>query len=113
MNAFTNTEQINLGGYLAFGLTNGWGGQVQLSTNAVIDFVDAPAQLHFAASSAMPWTAGALLTIMNWNNSGNVRLFFGTDSSGLNASQLAQVPFVNPGGMSPGPIISRRSFWYW
>src|SRR6185369_9561060 len=62
---FTNTGLLDLGGSLGTGLTNAWGGQVRLSTNATIDFIGSPAQaqLHFAASSEVSWTPGALLVI--------------------------------------------------
>jgi hypothetical protein len=102
VNTFTNTGLVDLGGYLGFGLTNGWGGQVRLSTNAVLDFIGSPAQLRFAASSAVAWTPGALMVISNWNNSGNVRLFFGNNASALTSSQLSQIQFSNPSGFAPG-----------
>jgi hypothetical protein len=99
---FTNTGLLDLGGSLGTGLTNAWGGQVRLSTNAIINFIGSPAQLRFASSSAVSWTPGALLVITNWDNSGNVRIFFGSDASALNSSQLAQIIFSNPGGFPPG-----------
>jgi len=99
---FTNTGLLDLGGTLGAGLTNAWGGQVQLSTNATINFIGTPAQLRFAASSDVSWTAGALLAIINWNNSGNARIFFGSNASALTGPQLARIRFVNPGGFAPG-----------
>jgi hypothetical protein len=98
---FTNTGLLDLGGSLGTGVTNAWGGQVQLSTNATINFIGTPAQINFAASSGVSWTPGGLLVISNWNN-GNTRLFFGSDSSGLSASQLAQIQFSNPTGFASG-----------
>ena len=50
----------------------------------------------------MSWVPGAVLTIMNWNNSGNTRLFFGNNASALTASQVAQIRFSNPGGFPAG-----------
>jgi hypothetical protein len=100
--SFTNNGLTDLGGTLSTGWTDTWGGQARLSANAAVNFLGSRAQLRFASSSTLAWTPGALLTITNWNSSGNMRLYFGTDSSGLTASQLAQVRFVNPGGMSPG-----------
>jgi hypothetical protein len=100
--SFTNNGVIDLGGTIATETTNGWGGQVKLSTNAIVNFNRAPARLGFAASSGMSWVPGAVLTIMNWNNSGNTRLFFGNNASALTASQVAQIRFSNPGGFPAG-----------
>jgi len=97
-----NNGLIDLGGNLSTQWHDASPGQVRLSTNAVINFTGGPAQLHFASSSAVAWIPDALLVISNWNNSGNVRILFGNDASGLTASQLAQIQFVNPGGLSPG-----------
>jgi len=71
-----------LGGSLGTGLTNAWGGQVRISTNGIINFIGSPAhaRLHFAASSDVPWTPGALLVIANWTNSGSTRIFFGNEA---------------------------------
>jgi len=101
---FTNTGLLDLGGSLGTGLTNAWVGQVKLSSNALINFIGTPAQaqLHFAASSDVSWTLGAILAITNWNNSGNLHIFFGSNASALSASQLAQIQFTNPGGFPPG-----------
>ena len=91
------------------GLTNAWGGQVRLSTNATISFIGSPAQaqLRFAASSDVSWTPGTLLVITNWNNSGGIHIFFGSAASALTASQLAQIQFANPGGFPPGSYAAQ------
>jgi hypothetical protein len=99
---FTNTGLVDLGGRIAIGLSNAWGGSVLLSTNAVIDFIGTPAQLRFLPSSPATWAPGALLVISNWNNSGNTHVFFGNNASALSASQLRQITFSNPGGFPSG-----------
>lgn len=99
---FTNTGFLNLEGRLDIGLPNAWGGGLGLSSNAVINFIGTPAQLRFLPSSPAAWAPGALMVISNWNNSGNTRLFFGTSSTGLSASQLRQIIFSNPGGFPSG-----------
>jgi hypothetical protein len=91
-----------LEGRLDIGLPNAWGGALGLSSNAVINFIGTPAQLRFLPSSGTGWAAGALLVISNWNNSGNTRIFFGFNASGLSGSQLRQIIFSNPGGFLPG-----------
>jgi hypothetical protein len=99
---FTNNGLIDLGGRIGVGTTNASGGQVRLSANAIIDFIATPGLIRFLPSSAIAWTSGAHLVITNWNYSGNTRLFFGNDASGLSASQLAQITFSLPGGFAPG-----------
>ncbi|MDB6016814.1 MAG: lipolytic protein family, partial [Pedosphaera sp.] len=65
----------------------------------------------FADSSAEAWTAGAILSILNWsgstNGGGSDQLFFGTNASGLTLAQLAQIRFVNPAGFPPGTNFAR------
>jgi len=98
---FTNTGLLNLGGTISTELPEVEAGQVQLATNATIAFSNGfPAVLRFGNSSAVGWTAGALLVITNWSNSDHV--FAGNDASGLTASQLRQIVFSNPGGFAPG-----------
>jgi hypothetical protein len=82
---------------------------VRLSANATVGYIGTPAQLDFAPRSGVSWTSGALMVVSNWNNSGNTRLFFGTDASGLSASQLAQIQFSNPGGFAPGIYSAKIS----
>lgn len=98
----TNTGLMDLNGTLATGLADAWPGQVRLSASATVGFLGTPAQLHFAPSSELSWTPGALLAVTNWNNVANVHIFFGNDASALTAAQLAQIQFVNPGGFPPG-----------
>ena len=46
----------------------------------------------------------------NWHSSSPLAsnaVYFGTDPSGLTSSQLAQVRFINPGGMAPGYYTAR------
>jgi hypothetical protein len=98
---FTNTGLVNLGGTISTELPEADMGQVQLATNATIVFSpEFPAVLRFDNSSAVAWTAGALLVITNWSSSDHV--FAGNDASGLSASQLQQVAFANPDGFAPG-----------
>jgi hypothetical protein len=107
--AVTNTGLMDLNGNLVTGLPDAWPGQVRLSAGATIGFLGSPAQLHFSSSSTMSWTSGAVLSITNWNSSqaGDSHIYFGANSSGLNASQLGQIRFVNPGGFSPGIYPAR------
>jgi hypothetical protein len=97
----TNTGLLNLGGTISTELPDAELGQVQLATNALMDLsIRFPAVVRFANSSAVGWTPGALLVITNWSSSDHV--FAGNDASGLSASQLQQVEFVNPAGFAPG-----------
>jgi hypothetical protein len=102
----TNTGVLNLGGTISTELPDAELGQVQLATNTLIDLsVRFPAVVRFRNSSALGWTAGALLVITNWSSSDHV--FAGNDASGLSASQLQQVRFINPGGFAPGTYPAR------
>ncbi|MGH7973503.1 MAG: hypothetical protein ACREIC_32710, partial [Limisphaerales bacterium] len=56
--SFTNNGLVDLGGTLSTGWINTWGGQVQLSTDATINFLGSHAQIRFAPSSAVSWTPG-------------------------------------------------------
>jgi hypothetical protein len=75
-------------------------GQLKLSSNSTLAFRGSPALFRFGNSSAVGWTAGALLIITNWSSSDHV--FAGNDASGLSASQLQQIQFANPAGFAPG-----------
>ncbi|SPE60960.1 exported hypothetical protein [Verrucomicrobia bacterium] len=98
---FTNTGLLDLGGTISTELPDAEAGQVELATNAIIAFSNGfPAVIRFDNSSAVGWTAGALLVISNWSASDHV--FAGNDASGLSPSQLQQVEFFNPAGLAPG-----------
>jgi len=105
--SFTNNGTVDFAGYLGVGMTNNWLGQVQLSSNATVAFIGTPAQVNFAASSGESWLPGVLMVVSNWNNSGSTHLFFGTDASGLSASQLSQIQFYNPVGLAPGVYTAK------
>ena len=77
-------------------------GVFSLAGNSVIDFgtVHNNAQLKFANSAAAGWTGS--LSIFNWTGnptgSGADQLYFGLDSGGLTASQLAEISFYSDSG---------------
>src|SRR5260221_7580711 len=77
-------------------------GRFILASNATIDLAGSASRLGFANSSGEIWAGGATLVIANWNGNvsggGAEQLRFGTDQSGLTASQLAQIQFSNPSG---------------
>ena len=73
-------------------------GALTLTANSVIDFgalASGSQSLRFAASNA-DWT-GLALSVWNWT-AGVDHLYFGTSSSGLNASQLSQISFYGDSG---------------
>ena len=86
-------------------------GVFTLAGAAVIDFgsFDSGAQLKFAASSGATWTG--TLSIWNWTGDagtggGADQLFFGTNASGLNASQLSRIQMFDDAGLtSLGPVV--------
>jgi hypothetical protein len=72
--------------------------------NSCITFPNGSSSLSFANSSSITWAGQAVLTIEHWNGSlgggGLHQLFFGGDSRGLTAQQLAHIRFHNPAGAS-------------
>jgi autotransporter-associated beta strand protein len=84
-------------------------GALTLQNSSTIDFFNNGATssvINFANSSAATWASGKILTIADWTGSqaggGADQLIFGSDSTGLNASQIAEIQFVNPGDLGPG-----------
>ena len=79
-------------------------GALTLTGNAVIDVKElqgANNELHFASSYLAPgWAQNTSLAIWNWDFSGENRIFFGTDASGLSPSQLQQISFYSDFGNS-------------
>jgi autotransporter-associated beta strand protein len=103
-----NGGTFNTGG-LKEGSTGTAGvGALTLQANSIIDLgvASTTSILHFAASNLAAWTAAKTLTIHDWNGSlsggGAEELLFGTSSSGLTASQIAEIQFLNPSGLGPG-----------
>jgi hypothetical protein len=83
-----------LGGILD---TNGFSdaaGTLQLGISTTIDFDSGISSLAFANSSSLAWTG--TLTITGFTEGGD-SLRFGTDASGLSASQLASIRFAEYG----------------
>jgi hypothetical protein len=66
--------------------------------------------LRLANSSAQPWAPSAILYINNWHGSafggGDTQLYFGSNSAGLTAQQLALIKFSLSGGLYPAQILS-------
>ncbi|HWD93377.1 MAG TPA: hypothetical protein VG938_13625 [Verrucomicrobiae bacterium] len=100
------------------GITAGPGpqqfGALQLSTGGNTNStlaLSTSGTLHFANSSGLAWSSGALLTISGWKGSlsggGTQQIFFGNDNTGLTSQQLSQMLFSNPAGLSPGTYYAR------
>jgi hypothetical protein len=77
-------------------------GSLRLTGNSSLNFGNGSATVNFDSGSSIGWSNAVSLVISNWNNSGNVHIFFGSNASGLSASQLAQIQFSNPGSYPPG-----------
>jgi type VI secretion system secreted protein VgrG len=76
-------------------------GSLTLLSSSTIDMGNGASVLSFANSSAQAWTGS--LTVLNWSGTpfasgGTDQLFFGTDSSGLTDTQLAQIAFYSDSG---------------
>ncbi|HXL79339.1 MAG TPA: C25 family cysteine peptidase [Pyrinomonadaceae bacterium] len=76
-------------------------GTLALTDDSVISLGSGSHTLTFAASNGVSWTAGKKLAITGWTGGFNGtsgtsgKIFVGSTSSGLTASQLAQVSFSN------------------
>ncbi len=118
--AATGTITLN-GGTLKTGTTTGFSetvGTLALTNNSTIALGTGTHTITFAASNSIPWTANKTLTITGWTGTypatsttistataGKVSF---TTSSGLTASQIAQIQFLNPatGTYFPATILS-------
>jgi autotransporter-associated beta strand protein len=85
-------------------------GAVTLSGSAGLDLGIGASILHFANSSAVPWSGS--LSITNWSGSpsggGSDQVFFGNSATALTPQQVAMISFVNPfgtGGSLPGQLL--------
>jgi len=76
-----------------------------LSSNSTFDFGSTgSAVIYFADSSATAWTSGATIDVYNWNGSGsgggNNQIFFGSTANGLTSTQIGDILFINPDGLT-------------
>jgi autotransporter-associated beta strand protein len=76
-------------------------GALTLSSSSLIDLAAGASILAFANSSAQTWTG--TLSIYNWSGTpvtgnGTDQLYFGTDATGLTATQLSQIAFYSDSG---------------
>ena len=89
------------GAILCTGATVGFSetlGTLTLNDSATIALGTGVHTLTFANSSAVAWTAGKMLTITGWAGDATTgatagKIFVGTTSAGLTATQLAQITF--------------------
>jgi hypothetical protein len=83
------------------------------TVSSAIDMGTQASILTFANSSAATWTAGRLLSIVNWSGTpgtggGIDQVLFGTDTNGLKAGQLSQIHFEGFNGatiLSTGEVV--------
>ena len=80
------------------------------NNNSAVTFSDGSSTLRLANSSAQPWDSSAILYVTNWHGStsggGATQLYFGSNSSGLTAQQLAQIQFALSTGVEPATILA-------
>jgi hypothetical protein len=107
----TNPGDFKMAGILRAGDANEHLGRFILTGNATIDLGDGKSKLSFGKSGDEGWNTSATLAVTNWSGStagsGEDRLKFGDDQSGLTPAQLGQVRFVNPAGFAPGVYPTR------
>ena len=88
-----------------------------MPSDSGINLAGASAILRFADSHTNSWQSQLVgviprLMVFNWsgstNGGGTDQLSFGTNSSALTASQVAQIQFINAAGFPPGTTNSAR-----
>lgn len=96
---------LGLGGILNTSGFNETLGALTLEGDATIDLGAGASILRLANSASNIWALGTL-TIAGWSGladgQGQDEIFFGSDASGLTASQISQIRFLNPLGFAPG-----------
>jgi hypothetical protein len=114
--AITNESISSLGGSITIQNSSQQLGRLTLEADSIINLAGSSAVLRFADSHTNSWQSQLFgvvphLLIYNWNGSANGggpdQLIFGTSSSALTASQVAQIQFVNPTGFAPGTNSAR------
>ena len=108
----SGTATFNAAGF-SQGTTTAVGvGALTLAATATLDFGagNTGNVLHFANSGAATWTVGSILYVSDYTGSvvlpngttvaGTTTdaLLFGSDNTGLNATEITQVEFINPNG---------------
>ncbi len=77
-----------------------------LSASSVINMGSGSSVLRYAVSSSEIWNSGASLVVSQWSGSlsggGTDQLYFGNNTGGVTAGQLAQITFLNPEGFDAG-----------
>jgi len=102
----STTLTLYSGTFVTGGFSEDLGALDMLSdgTPASIDLGDGSSRLTLADSHLSGWSG--TLDIENWSGSptggGTDQIFFGASASGLTASQLAEITFVDPDGYAPG-----------
>jgi hypothetical protein len=80
------------------------------SSNSAISFPSGSSILRLANSSGQPWEPSTILYLHNWHGSfvggGDTRLYFGSNTNGLTAQQLAQIQFPLSGRLHPARLLS-------
>ncbi len=81
-------------------------GALTLTSSSTID-LSSISVLHFGDSSGATWNGSAILSILNWNGTattggGSEQILFGLSPTGLTATQLTQIQFIDPAGFNPG-----------
>jgi len=98
-----NGGTFNTGGLSEHGASNNTAGigALTLQSTSTIDMSSGASIIAFADSHSLSWTG--TLNIYNWSGipwtgGGTDELFFGTDSTGLTATQLADIQFYSGSG---------------
>jgi hypothetical protein len=81
------------------------------NTNSTLYLVAPTSIVKFDNSSGTTWSSEPNLVIEGWSGSfyggGSQQIIFGNDSNGLTTTQLAQIQFHNPAGLTDGTYPAR------
>jgi hypothetical protein len=110
-----NNDRITLtGGAVVMDNSAQQFGHLTLTTDSGINLAGSAAIVRFADSHTNSWQwfgQTPVIKVYNWNGTTNGggadQLSFGTDGTGLTASQAAQIQFINPAGFAPGTYPGR------
>lgn len=107
----TNAGYFKMAGTLTVGDADEQLGRFTLASNATINLGGGNAKLSFSNSSGEDWNSATILTVTNWNGSstggGDDQLRFGESQSGITATQVHQIRFINPLGFPTGDHLAQ------
>ncbi|MGA2052363.1 MAG: autotransporter-associated beta strand repeat-containing protein [Opitutales bacterium] len=88
-------------------------GTLTLSSSSTLNLSSTTSVVAFSNSQSTSgsWASGQTLAITGWNGSltggGTDRIYFGTSTTGLTSTQLSEIQFIDPTGLTAGDYGAR------